>query len=32
MDHLLRISFGLPHEYLSPALDRIHELLVELRS
>jgi aspartate/methionine/tyrosine aminotransferase len=32
MDHLLRISFGLPHEYLSPALDRIHELVVELRS
>jgi aspartate/methionine/tyrosine aminotransferase len=32
MDHLLRVSFGLPHDYLVPALDRIHELIVELQS
>ncbi len=32
MDHFVRISFGLPHDYLLPALDRIHDLLVELRS
>ena len=30
MDHHLRVSFGLPHDYLVPALDRIHELVVEL--
>jgi aspartate/methionine/tyrosine aminotransferase len=30
MDHFLRISFGLPHDYLVSALDRIHELIVEL--
>jgi len=30
MDHFLRISFGLPHETLVPALDRIHDLIVEL--
>ena len=30
MDHLVRISFGLPHEYLVRGLDRIHELIVEL--
>lgn len=30
MDHLVRVSFGLPHDYLAPALDRIHELIVEL--
>jgi aspartate/methionine/tyrosine aminotransferase len=32
MDRYLRISYGLPHGYLVPALDRIHELLVELQS
>jgi len=32
MDHFLRISFGLPHDYLTAALDRIHELLVTLES
>jgi aspartate/methionine/tyrosine aminotransferase len=32
MDRFLRISFGLPHDYLVPALDRIHELLEELRT
>jgi aspartate/methionine/tyrosine aminotransferase len=31
LDHLLRISFGLPHDYLLPALDRIHELVVDLQ-
>jgi len=31
MDHLVRISFGLPHEYLVGGLDRIHELIMELR-
>ncbi len=31
LDRFLRISFGLSHEYLRPALDRIHELIVELQ-
>jgi hypothetical protein len=31
MDHFLRISFGLPHAYLKEALDRIHELIAELK-
>ncbi len=30
MDHHLRISFGLPRDYLLPALDRIHELIEEI--
>jgi aspartate/methionine/tyrosine aminotransferase len=30
MDQFLRISFGLPHDYLVAALDRIHALIVEL--
>jgi aspartate/methionine/tyrosine aminotransferase len=30
MDHFLRISFGLPHDYLVAALDRIHDLIVEI--
>ncbi len=30
MDHHLRISFGLPEDYLLPALDRIHELIEEI--
>ena len=30
MDHFVRISFGLPQDYLLPALNRIHELIVEL--
>jgi aspartate/methionine/tyrosine aminotransferase len=30
LDHCLRISFGLPHDYLEAALDRIHELITEL--
>jgi aspartate/methionine/tyrosine aminotransferase len=32
MDHFLRISFGLPHNYLVPALNRIHDLIVELEN
>jgi len=32
MDHFLRVSFGLPHDYLVAGLDRIHELVVELQS
>jgi aspartate/methionine/tyrosine aminotransferase len=31
MDRYLRISYGLPHDYLVPALDRIHALIVELQ-
>jgi aspartate/methionine/tyrosine aminotransferase len=31
MDHYLRISYGLPRDYVEPALDRIHELIVELQ-
>jgi len=31
MDHFVRISFGLPPNVLTPALDRIHELIEELR-
>lgn len=31
IDHHLRISFGLPADYLRPALDRIHDLIVELQ-
>jgi aspartate/methionine/tyrosine aminotransferase len=30
LDHYLRISYGLPPEYLRAGLDRIHELIVEL--
>jgi aspartate/methionine/tyrosine aminotransferase len=30
MDRFVRVSFGLPHDYLVPALDRIHELVSEL--
>jgi aspartate/methionine/tyrosine aminotransferase len=29
LDHFLRISYGLPHDYLEPALDRIHDLIME---
>jgi len=31
LDHYLRISFGLPPDYLQAGLDRIHELMVELQ-
>jgi aspartate/methionine/tyrosine aminotransferase len=30
MDHFIRVSFGLPHDYLVAALDRIHELVIEI--
>ncbi|MFX1325648.1 MAG: aminotransferase class I/II-fold pyridoxal phosphate-dependent enzyme [Promethearchaeota archaeon] len=30
MDNFLRISFGLPEDYLTPALDRIHDLIMEI--
>jgi aspartate/methionine/tyrosine aminotransferase len=32
MDRYLRISYGLPEEYLEGGLDRIHELLIKLQS
>ncbi|MCP4543113.1 MAG: aminotransferase class I/II-fold pyridoxal phosphate-dependent enzyme [Chloroflexi bacterium] len=31
MDRFVRISFGLPEDYLKTALNRIHELIVELQ-
>ncbi len=31
MDHFVRVSFGLPHDYLIPGLDRIHELIMKLK-
>jgi aspartate/methionine/tyrosine aminotransferase len=31
LDHYLRISFGLPPDYLQAGLGRIHELIVELQ-
>jgi hypothetical protein len=31
MDHFVRISFGLPHDYLTAALDRINDLIGELK-
>lgn len=31
MDKFLRISFGLPHDYLTSGLNRIHELIMELK-
>jgi len=30
LDGFVRISYGLPHEYLKPALGRIHDLIMEL--
>jgi aspartate/methionine/tyrosine aminotransferase len=32
MDNFVRISFGLPHDYLMAALDRIHDLILELKA
>jgi aspartate/methionine/tyrosine aminotransferase len=29
MDYYLRISYGLPRDYVEPALDRIHDLIME---
>lgn len=31
MDNFVRISYGLPHDYLTSALDRIHELIMEIK-
>ncbi len=31
LDNFVRISFGLPHNYLTAALDRIHDLIVEIK-
>jgi aspartate/methionine/tyrosine aminotransferase len=31
LDHYLRMSFGLPHDYLRAGLDRIYQLLAELQ-
>jgi len=31
MDKFVRISYGLPRDYLTAALDRIHELIMELQ-
>jgi len=31
LDHYLRISFGLPHDYLRAGLDRIYDLITELQ-
>ncbi len=30
IDHFVRVSFGLPHSDLRPALDRFHEMIEEL--
>jgi len=32
MDRFVRISFGLPEDYLTPALDRIHDFVMELQN
>lgn len=32
LDHFFRVSFGLPPDYLNSALERIHELTVEMSS
>lgn len=32
LDKFLRISFGLPHHYLTAALDRIHQLITEIKN
>ena len=32
MDNFVRISFGLPQEYLTSALDRINELVMEIKN
>ena len=31
LDNFVRISFGLPHEYLTAALNRIHDLIMEVK-
>ena len=30
LDHFIRVSFGLPHDYLTDGLNRIHDFIVEL--
>ncbi len=30
LDNFIRISYGLPHDYLTAGLDRIHEVIMEL--
>jgi hypothetical protein len=30
LDNYVRISYGLPHDYLTAGLDRIHEAIMEL--
>ena len=32
IDRFVRVSFGLPHSYLRPALDRFHDMIEELSS
>lgn len=32
LDHFVRISFGLPQDYLSEGLDRIHQLILDIQS
>jgi bifunctional pyridoxal-dependent enzyme with beta-cystathionase and maltose regulon repressor activities len=32
MDHFLRVSFGLPEDYLNAGLERLHQVLVEAES
>lgn len=32
LDRFVRVSFGLPHDYLLPALTRVHAMVEELRS
>lgn len=31
LDRFIRVSFGLPHDYLTEGLDRMHDLIVDLR-
>ncbi|NNE98148.1 MAG: aminotransferase class I/II-fold pyridoxal phosphate-dependent enzyme [Pyrinomonadaceae bacterium] len=31
LDNFVRISFGLPHDYLNAALNRIHDLIMEIK-
>jgi aspartate/methionine/tyrosine aminotransferase len=31
MDKFVRISYGLPHDFLTAGLDRIHALIMELQ-
>jgi aspartate/methionine/tyrosine aminotransferase len=31
LDKFLRVSFGLPRDYLTAGLDRIHQLILEIK-